>query len=156
MHNIIFSEVLGADFLGLHDSAAVLSAGKSDVHMLKCWNKLADFYFVVYLYIKNQHSITIITSIYNLLGLYPLSCEIPHMRFYFILGYLRKLWPLVTTKSWAASGCQRSLAGPMGQLDILCWPSGPAKYLLLALWASKGLKTLKLSRSLWVNSIPIC
>ena len=27
-----------------------------------------------------------------------LNCEILHMRFYFILGYLNKLWPLATAK----------------------------------------------------------
>ena len=30
-------------------------------------------------------------------------------------------------KSHAASGCKRSLAGPMGQPDIHYWPKGPAK-----------------------------
>ena len=35
-------------------------------------------------------------------------------------------------KSFAASGCSRSLAGPLGQLDILCWPFGPAINISLA------------------------
>ena len=53
-------------------------------------------------------------------------------------------------KSCAASGCSRSIAGSLGLLDILWWPSRSAKYLLLA----QSLKTLKLISS-WRVNIPV-
>ena len=50
-------------------------------------------------------------------------------------------------KLCTTSGCSRSLAGPLGQPDSLCWPFGPVRYLLLSLRASKSSKTLKWKRS---------
>ena len=67
--------------------------------------------------------------------------------FYFSFTIIQEVVASGHNKSCAASGCSRSLAGPLGQLYIVCWPSGPARYLLLAQRASKSLKTLK-----WINS----
>jgi len=43
-----------------------------------------------------------------------------------LLNFLFKFYVLFSC-GHAATGCKRSFAGPMSQLDIYCWPRGPVR-----------------------------